>query len=179
MKHIFTIFFLLLCAGIYCQHWTRIPGTSLDYSDLLKKDSSNFNEYKFEYFRQGERIIAVQHSLAKDFYQLFQKKPWAFDDVYKASPRIRIKEEWLERNSFYKNSINADSLVLTMPFKQIIFITDRRYVKGHREYLWVLEVGSGDNLDFEPCYMNMVFKIRKNKRRKIRYIATVRSHCEI
>ena len=181
MKHFtLTIFFLLLNAiGAYCQHWTKIPGTSLDYSNLLKKDSSNFNEYQSEYFKQGEKIIAVQHWLAKDFYELFKKNPRAFDDLYKASPRIRIKKEWLEQNSFYKTNLNADSIVLAMSFEQIIFITDRKYINGFKEFLWVLEVGSGDNLNFEPCYMNMIFRIRKDKRKKISYIATVKSHCEI
>ncbi len=170
---------IVLTVNAWGQNWIKIPGTDILYSDLLKKDSSNFNAYQFEYFKQGSRVIAVEHSWANNFLKLFRKNTVAFHDMYNASPRIQEKISWLEQNSFYKNSLATDTIVINMSFEQIMFITDCRFIKGYREYLWIMEIGSGDHINLEPCYMNVVYKISKRKRRAFKYLATVKGYCEI
>ncbi len=55
-----------------------------------------------------------------------------------------------------------------------MILRDRNFVNGVNEFIWVLKNG----INLEPCYINLVFE-KNIAKRKSKYIASIKSHCEI
>lgn len=170
------IILLLSASAMKAQNWVRIPKTQILFSHYIQDKEDNFSDFSFEYFKKGDSLISVAKFLAKDFLNVFAQSPKAFDDLYKAAYQVTDKSDLMLKTAdpsfFY-----LDSIIAGVAFKTTVVITDRHFVQGENEFIWMLTNGSGSPGN-EPCYINMVFQ-KSKKKEKPAYLSTVKDHCEI
>lgn len=165
MRFKILILLFIISINTFGQNWKEIPKSKILYSNFIAENKSS--DFQYEYFKKGNTLITVEKYLSEDFIKLFTSNPEAFDDIYKVAYGKVEKTELLKWNKL-------DSVIKDIEFEDTAIIVNRNFVSGINEFIWVLTVG----IDLEPCYINLVFE--KNKaERKTKYIATIKSHCEI
>jgi len=163
----FKVLFLLFITSInsFGQNWKEIPKSMILYSSFTTENNSS--DFKYVYFKKGNSLITVEKYLSEDFIKLLTSNPEVFDDIYKVAYRIVEKSELI-------NWGHLDSVIKDIEFKDSVIITDRNFVNGVNEFIWVLTNGT----DLEPCYINLVFEKNKAKGES-KYMASIKSHCQI
>lgn len=171
----FILPFIFYTSTIFSQNWIKLPHSKILYSNYIQDKKDNFSDFSFEYYKKGDSLISIAKFLSNDFYTIFNENPKAFDDIYKVAYKVINKPELILKTGD-RDFIYLDSIIASVDFKTTVIIDDRNFVSGFNEFIWVLKNASGENINFEPCFINMVF--HKGKK-KAKYISTVKSHCEI
>ncbi len=159
MNYKFIFFLLLFSVKITAQNWVQISKTKISFSNF-NPDNSKITE--FEYFKKEDLIIAVDTFLANDFYKLFSKHPKAFEDIFKVATIIDKPSIEFDKRRFGFTCL--DSIVAKVNFKQIVIISNREFVTGISEFIWVLISANGLNSQVGGVhYLNLVFFSKKSK----------------
>lgn len=162
MKLKLFIFLLLFSSPIFAQSWSAIYKTRISFSAYNTEDNRTITKY--EYFKKGDLLIAVNQFLATDFYKVFSKYPKIFDDIYKVATVIDKTELEFDKKKFGFTCL--DTTIASVEFKQVVIINNREFISGIKEYIWVLINGSDLNMQLGGVhYINLVFSNKKSKQK--------------
>jgi hypothetical protein len=180
--HRFILILLLFLSNLsFGQRWKQILGTNIEYSHFTRDDNSNYSQVSFEYFRKGEQVIGVARHLTSDFLSLFKETPIAFDIIFKSSPRKTVnKFDGADSMVVYKM---YDTSIFKIRFKEAVMIENCRGTLGYQETIWQLTVHSWSFYDPPPCFINVVFNMRKKPHRPgnsgLKFVTAFDAGCEL
>ena len=178
MKNLIIILLLLFAHNLFGQTWQLIPKTQIKFSNFIKTKDTNRYICNFEYFQKGDSIISVQKDLAEDFYELFNETPNEFEKIYKASQLFTFKTE-IDKSELSKSVCHIlDSIIPIINFRIAVVINKKEIIEGQHVLIWKLE-----NIILtsylNPCFIDIKFLKKNDKKTKLKMLSIEWSGCEI
>ncbi len=171
MKILIPILFILFYNFGFGQKWKTIPGTRIQFFNLMDPNKDNWYDYHFEYFKKGDSLIVIEKNLAEDFYQVFHNYQFAFDSIFNNS---QLKTSKLDHDFDV-----LDSIISKINYSSAVILTERQIVIGHREVIWVMKNVSWGKSSGNPCFINISFLKQANKKETIKFLSAKNQYCEI
>lgn len=169
MKPSFLILALLIFVSSFSQDWKKIPKSSILFSELIKKDKSNWYEYTFEFFKRGDRLLMAQKNLADDLYQLFLNDPFVFDSLYN---QAQIKSV-----QFLDELKNTHEILKNETINSVVVLSSLKIIIGDQELIWSV-MNTRYYIADNPCFINIIFK-RDRAKGKNKFLSLHAEYCEI
>ena len=170
MKNLILILIIICGHRAFGQMWTTVPGTKIEFSNLIHPNYDNWDKYYYEYFRKGDTLICVGRNEVKQFYNLFQKEPFTFDSIF-----INTRRK-------FRDTLLANETIKRIKFKSAILIASIKVVEGENETIWIL---ANHCLSYacsnNPCFTNVAFQKEKNNEGKttLKFLSARHSGCHL
>jgi len=174
MRTLIGILSILLLNVSHAQKWSTIDNTTIQFSSLLKPNGENWNEFYYEYFKNGDKIIAVEKNLAQDFVDLFRDYPQAYDSIFIYSFRKTVKGDGIS-DLF----ADADSILFKQDFKTAVILSKRDIAIGHNEVVWIIKNKAYNHHHHQPCEINIAFQKPINSSGRLKFLSVKDMGCEI
>ncbi|TMI62595.1 MAG: hypothetical protein E6H07_14370 [Bacteroidetes bacterium] len=175
MKTLLQIIILFSCLTATAQHWTKIPGTDIEFSNFTNPNHDNWFSVHFEYFRKDQNVIGVTRGLTEQFYVMLQEAPIAFDSIFNNLKLKTTKSLDTILNRF-------DSSILKIDFKEAAIIESWDVTIGYNEIIWRLKNYTWSSFNRRPCFTNIVFTRKEKPNHKfynLIFLAAIQMGCEI
>ncbi len=175
MKTLLQIVLLFFCLKATAQHWTKIQGTDIEFSNFTHPNHDNWFSVHFEYFRKNQNVIGVPQGLTEDFYAMLQKTPIAFDSIF---DNLRLKTT----KSLDTVLNRLDSSILKIDYKEAAIIENWEVITGYNEIIWRLKNYTWSHFNQQPCFTHIVFTRKKKSDHKfynLIFLAAMQMGCEI